>query len=108
MYPIPELPVHIAKAVKPYSVISDRTMLKLDEATTADYYFSRNEFIINKLDLLPYGEGLYAVKPFDLLCDRDTCPAVLNGKALYYDDDHLSISGAEYIAKDVVDQNRTK
>lgn len=103
MYPIPELPVNIKNAVVPYSIFSQRTMLDLDRATTKEYYFARNEYIINKLDTLSYGDGLYAIKPFDILCD-DYCPAIKDGQALYYDDHHLSIYGAEYIAQAVLDQ----
>ena len=105
LYPIPELPVHISKAVSPFSVFSEDTMLDLDKSTTADYYFRRNRFIIDRLDSLPYGDGLYAIRPFDILCDSDYCPAVANGKALYFDDDHLSTAGAaRLIANSVIGQ----
>lgn len=95
LYPIPELPVHISKAVTPFSVFSKKSMLDLEKATTSEYYFSRNEFIIRKLDALHYGNNLHAIKPFDILCDSKYCPAASNGKALYFDDDHLSTVGAE-------------
>jgi len=105
IYPVPEIPVHIEKAVLPYSVFGNKTMLNLDKAIAAQYYFARNEFILNKLDSLSYGVGLYAIKPFDILCD-DYCPAVLDGQALYFDDNHLSIFGAAYLARDIVTESR--
>ncbi len=102
LYPIPELPIHPEKAVSPFWVFSDRTMLDLERATDSDYYFRRNEFIISKLNSLPIGVDLHVIKPFDLLCDGEYCPVVRNGKALYSDDNHLSISGAEFIANDMI------
>jgi hypothetical protein len=89
--------VHISKAVSPFSVFSDKKMLDLEKSTTAEYYFSRNSFILSKLDSLPYGENLRAIKPFEILCGQDFCPAVKNGKALYFDDNHLSVTGAHIL-----------
>ena len=94
LYPIPELPVHISKAVTPFSVFGQRTILDLEKSTTSVYYFSRNDFIIRKLDSLQYGNNLHAIKPFEILCSSEHCPATSEGKALYFDDDHLSITGA--------------
>ncbi len=104
LYPIPELPVHITKAVTPLSVFGGKPLLDLDRATTAEYYFKRNQFIISKLDSLPFGASLHAVKPFEILCDGEYCPAVGGDKALYFDDNHLSISGAMLIAEDIMNK----
>ncbi len=38
------------------------------------------------------------IKPSDRLCERGRCLAVANGKPLYYDDDHVSIHGADRLA----------
>jgi len=97
LYPVPELPMNIAKAVTPFSVFNQKTMFDLQKITTAGYYFKRNKFILDKLDTLAYGDQLHAVKPFDILCSINNCPAIIQGKSLYFDDDHLSISGAKMI-----------
>ena len=97
LYPVPELPVHITKAITPYTIFEDRPSLDLDRTTPASYYLARNEFIISKLDTLPYGQQLRAVKPYDVFCKDGYCPAVLNDHALYFDDDHLSVAGAEML-----------
>jgi len=94
LYPIPELPMNIHKATMPFSVLGNTTMLDLDRAISAQYYFSRNEFIIRKLDSLPYSENLHPIKPFEIMCDENFCPAVKGGKALYFDDHHLSVAGS--------------
>jgi len=94
LYPIPELPVHIRKAITPLTAFGDKPMFDLEKSTTSDYYFNRNDFIISKLDTLKYGHNLVAIKPFEILCGSQYCPAVADGKALYFDDDHLSVAGA--------------
>jgi len=96
-YPVPELPINIAKAVRPFSIFDDKTMLDLNNSTPVDYYYRRNAFILNKLDSLKYNENLIAIKPFDVFCDQAFCSAVIDGKALYSDNNHLSIAGAELI-----------
>ena len=97
MYPVPELPTNIEKAVAPVSVLGSKTMLDLEHASTEEYYFERNHFILEKLDSLPYSETLTSIKPYDIFCSRGYCPAVKDGKALYFDDDHLSLAGAKLI-----------
>ncbi len=102
LYPIPELPTHITKAVTPFSMLGDQTMLDLTETTSSKYYFSRHSFILKKLDTLPYNNNLYAIKPFEILCDTKYCPAVINKTALYFDDDHLSVEGSKLLLADSV------
>ena len=87
--------------VAPFSVFSTAAMLDLKRATTAEYFFARHAFIIKKLDSLPYGENLHAIKPFEVVCDKGFCSAVKDDKALYFDDDHLSLSGAELLVKSI-------
>lgn len=106
LYPIPELPTDIQKVVLPFWIFSDSTMLDLKRTTDSDYYFRRNNYIISKLNTLPFGTNLHAIKPFDLLCDGEYCPAVINDKALYFDDNHLSIWGAEFTANDIINKNK--
>lgn len=97
LYPIPELPININKAIAPFSVLTDRHMLDLNKTTSIQYYLKRNEFILNKLDSLQYGKKLHAIKPVELICTEGFCPAIKNSKALYFDDNHLSLAGADFI-----------
>jgi len=101
LYPVPELPMDIQNAAVPFSVFGGAGVLDLKQATTAQYYSTRNRFIIDKLDSLPYNEQLVAVKPFEAICDGQYCPAIKEGKALYIDDDHISIYGAELIVNSI-------
>ncbi|MCS5588949.1 MAG: acyltransferase [Candidatus Thioglobus sp.] len=107
VYPIPELPIHISNAITPFSVFGGDLMFDLEKMTTENYYKRRTEFINKKLDSLPYGKNLHAIKPFEILCDGEYCPAVKEGKALYFDDDHLSLAGSAFIT-DVIIQKAYK
>ncbi len=94
LYPIPELPVHVGKILTPFSIFGGKTLLDLEKTTTSEYYFKRNSTIINRLDSLPYGDNLYAIKPFKIFCKAGYCPTVFEGVSLYFDDDHLSVAGS--------------
>jgi peptidoglycan/LPS O-acetylase OafA/YrhL len=93
-YPIPELPAHISTILTPFSIFGGGLRFDLENTTPADYYFVRNQYILEKLDSLTYNETLIAVKPFEILCHTTHCPAVSDGKSLYFDDGHLSVFGA--------------
>lgn len=106
IYPMPELPLHVEKAVFPKVAFADETLLPVEQTTTADYYSQRNRYILQKLDSLPYSAQLVAIKPFDIFCRDGYCPAVRDGKALYFDDDHLSIAGAAMLLEGVNTEDR--
>jgi peptidoglycan/LPS O-acetylase OafA/YrhL len=97
IYPIPELPVSFDQAATPLSVFSDETILNLEQATTMEFYLDRNRYILSKLDALPYDDQLIALKPTEVLCDDRHCTAVRGDQALYRDDDHLTVHGADLI-----------
>ncbi|MGJ8662026.1 MAG: acyltransferase family protein [Marinicella sp.] len=101
VYPIPELPVDINEAIFPDSVFSDSTAFDLNKTVTKEYYFKRNEFIINKLNTLAYDHNLIAIKPFSIFCSDGFCPAILDENALYFDSNHLSLKGAEILIRSI-------
>lgn len=68
VYPIPELPLHVEKAIFPKVAFASATLLPVERTTTADYYRQRHQFILQKLDSLSYSEQLVAIKPFDIFC----------------------------------------
>ena len=103
LFPIPELPLSMQKAVAPFSILSDKPLLPLNESTSVTYYKQRHRFILDKLESYPFNERIVAIKPLDIICNEAFCPAVKNEKALYYDDNHLSLSGAQMIADALID-----
>jgi hypothetical protein len=110
LYPIPELPLDINAMVTPFSIFGGAKAFDLDRTTTAMYYFTRNEFILSKLDALPYGDNLHAIRPFDIMCSDKFCPAVKGKNALYFDDNHLSLFGGQLVIDsiDIEEQKRDK
>ena len=94
LYPIPELPAHISKLATPFSIFNNEPLVNLQETTSQQYYLERNAYILEKLDSLPQHANLIAIKPFDALCRSNHCPAAIDGQALYFDDNHLSLIGA--------------
>jgi len=106
-YPIPELPLHISNLLTPFSIFGGDLRFDLQNTTSADYYFTRNSYILEKLNSLIYNDKLIAVKPFGLMCSKSSCPAVSKGKSLYFDDGHLSVFGAtELISKSQIINQR--
>ena len=44
------------------------------------------------------------INPKDLFCDDVSCHVIKLNEALYFDDDHLSISGASIIARHIISE----
>ena len=102
MYPVPELPADISKVLAPFSIYSTISGNKLTQTSPISYYLQRNEFILKKLDSLKNEPGIYFIKPMESFCDAGYCKAVQDNKALYVDDHHVSVYGAELIVKNVI------
>jgi peptidoglycan/LPS O-acetylase OafA/YrhL len=54
----------------------------------------------DRLDELP--KGVTVVDPAELFCNKDVCASILRGRALYFDNDHLSLSGADIVADEIM------
>ena len=70
------------------------------EGVTSDWWAKRNSYVTERL-----GEISSAVKiidPAKQFCDDTSCYAVVDGKSLYFDDDHMSVHGASFVAKEIV------
>ena len=97
LYPVPELPDHIVTILTPNYLFGQDYTYDKDKTTTVEAYMKRHAFILDKLDSLPFGENLKAIKPLEAICSEEFCPTVTDGKALYFDDDHLSLTGARIV-----------
>tara|TARA_B110000881_G_C18591935_1_gene528609 strand:+ start:898 stop:2853 length:1956 start_codon:yes stop_codon:yes gene_type:complete len=97
VYPIPEIPDDIHTILTPFSIFGGSFSYDLYNTTSNNYYLKRNEFILGRLNTLPYSSNLIAVKPTDILCHQSGCAAVLSNKAMYFDNNHLSIEGARKV-----------
>lgn len=67
-----------------------------------DAFLDRNKIIIDAFDKLGSHDNLVRVVPSDVLCNQngsEHCESLRDGRALYYDDDHLSNYGASQVIK---------
>lgn len=52
--------------------------------------------------LIDLPKGAILVNPADLFCDMKRCAAIMDGQALYFDDHHMSLGGADIVAKEIL------
>ena len=62
----------------------------------------RSAFVRERLSDLP--GNVVVVDPAQLFCDNAFCYATKEGKALYFDDDHMSVPGARYVVDAMFDR----
>lgn len=100
VYPIPEVGWNVP------NYAAKKAMFYGDSFVSTSYtrFLERNKDTIATLDAIGEHENLKRVYPERLLCNsfvKNRCIATLNGHSLYYDDDHLSNHGANYIVKEI-------
>lgn len=66
------------------------------------WWQQRNAWVSAHRATLP--AGVTVVDPAELLCDAQNCYATRQGQALYFDDDHLSVSGAGLVARRLLER----
>lgn len=66
-----------------------------------DWWDRRQAFVRAHLAELP--AGVIVMDPTPLFCDADNCYAARDGKADYFDDDHLSVHGARRVAARILE-----
>ncbi len=62
-------------------------------------YNEQNRIIIEHFNNSKYPANVKLIKPQDAYCDDQQCLAVKAGKALYFDDNHPSVYGAEQVVE---------
>ncbi|MGW8391276.1 acyltransferase family protein [Pseudoduganella sp. HUAS MS19] len=89
----PELPRQVDKLIRladdPRSV----------DGVTTEWWRRRSAYVEQRLGELP--AGVRILRPEARFCNARNCHAVMNAKALYFDDDHMSIHGAALVAHDI-------
>ena len=54
-----------------------------------------------KKKLIGANPKVWFYDPFEVLCPKDICEQVVDGKAIYFDRDHVSIVGSKLIIDEV-------
>ncbi len=68
-----------------------------------EMFLKRQRAVIQKLDALPWGADLIAVKPYEWLCGAEVCFAARNGEPWYSDNNHLTLVAAKVVARQIRD-----
>jgi len=94
VYPIPTAQASIPRTLARYA--ASGTSL---DALTIDKraYLQRNAYAFRLLDSFS-GANIVRIHPDERLCHGEICIVQAGGTPLYYDNQHLSIPGAEYVA----------
>lgn len=94
--PVPE----IARDIGKYVLRRDSEQTAIPSVSRA-YYNARNLWVLDRLaGLAGEVDVLYAA---DALCDAVTCYGAEGGTAFYFDDNHLSVAGAERVIAPLFD-----
>jgi peptidoglycan/LPS O-acetylase OafA/YrhL len=92
----PELPLRIEGLVMAARDVSQGVL-----GVPRDWWDRRRAFVMSRLSEIP--PEVRVVDPSIWLCDGAACAATKAGKALYFDDNHLSVEGARVVARKVLD-----
>lgn len=88
--PLPEMPVDVPNAMA-RDLLLGRTR---EIGITLKEYRERHAFVWQVQDEAREKCGARVLDPIPYLCRKDFCPGAMDGKPLYYDDDHLGRRGA--------------
>ena len=95
VYPVPGLDQWGPGALARAAVLHlDPSVISISTAS----YLDRNRPYLDGLDRLAHEFHLSVVKPSDKICSASRCEAYGGGVSLYFDDNHLSVSGARFIS----------
>ena len=106
VYPVPEMGFNVPRNLLRTIVknrISTNDVLPVLSGSY-DVYKKRNKLIFEALDSIE-NKNIYRVYPHTFFCDRqikNRCIANDQENLFYFDDDHLSLKGSEFIAKQII------
>jgi len=96
--PIPNLPGHVER----YIFDAQRDAPGFQTGVTMDYYRARNAYILPVFDRLDALPGVTVLDPVPSLCNAERCASLIDGKAMYFDANHLSVAGARHVFDDQI------
>jgi hypothetical protein len=89
--PIPDLSINVERYI-----FTDYRPEMSNKPTGAslEYYHARNRLILTSMDELKKLPNVTLLDPVASFCGRDQCASIIDGNAMYVDDNHLSVEGA--------------
>ena len=103
IYPVPEAGEDV-----PNFTVKKRILGNKNFILTVPYskFFERNKYAYQALDSISKKKKIVRIYPSKFICgeinDGD-CETVINGRSIYYDDDHLSNFGASFLIPSIVE-----
>ena len=91
----PELPMPVDKLL--FSSALHEGQLA---GVSRQWWDARSHWVMTRLNQIP--SGVKIVDPAGLLCSQEKCFASRDGVSYYFDDDHLSIAGAQVISREIL------
>lgn len=65
------------------------------------WWDTRNEYFTAQLS--EFNPGVTIIDPGKIFCDSEHCYAAINGVSMYFDDDHMSVAGADKVAEKILE-----
>jgi hypothetical protein len=97
----PELKRPISEIIYLESTESDSM-----DSVSAKWWQQRNSFVSERLNEIP--EGVKVIDPAEIFCNSVRCSINLGSTSLYFDDDHMSIYGAAFVADEILNRKGAK
>jgi peptidoglycan/LPS O-acetylase OafA/YrhL len=95
----PDLPASVPDCLRRHSMTSCEI--------TRDQFIAQSAAVRDLLASLPARHlNVVYVEPMDFFCNKQSCPGVRNGVALYWDNNHISSTAAAMFARDFLDRAR--
>lgn len=104
LFPVPEPLTHIEKLTTPITIFHDTYEVNLVKQPIK-HYFELTSYANGELNKIVERYALESLNPFEQFCDNQYCYSVIDDKAVYFDNNHLSNFGASLIADKVVKNN---
>jgi hypothetical protein len=96
LFPVPELSTDIKKLITPFSIFSHE-LVSENLIIPRERYKRIAGYAEDKLKVIVDKYKVRTIKPFDALCDQNYCNSVIDNKAIFFDDNHLSNFGATVV-----------
>jgi peptidoglycan/LPS O-acetylase OafA/YrhL len=99
--PIPELPVLVERYVYNYANYSKNG--GKPTGTPLSWYQERNRLILSEHTELAKSNAVFRIPVAPILCGEYLCRSIVEDKAMYFDDNHLSLLGARKLVESIAD-----
>lgn len=96
--PIPDLPTDVER----YIFTGDSSDPTRKTGTSLAYYRERNAYILPVLRELGTMPNVRLLDPTHAVCSAEDCESLIDGRSMYFDDNHFSLGGARrFLATEV-------